>query len=152
MPTGTIDNAVGDDVAYDDVIGRDRHRSRIVPLIASALEGGLSHSDAVRLAISTYKEVDLLARGRNLNQLSAAAIDEIMLYAEAVFRSGSTFSAFEIANRAVSTYELAGKEMNALSAKWRGRTTRQRAIEGIAEGVVAKRRGRPRRQSHGEGL
>lgn len=146
--------ADGDDIATSDGLTRDRHRSRIVPLIVSALEGGLSHSDAVRLAISTYKEVDLLARGRNLNQLSAAAIDEIMLYAEAVFRSGSTFSAFEIANRAMSTYELAAKEMNALSAKWRGRTAKQRAIEGIAENVVARRRGRgrPRRQSHGEGL
>lgn len=135
----------------NDGLSRD-HRSRIVPLIASALEGGLSHPDAVRLAISTYKEVDLLARARNLNQLSAAAIDEIMLYVCAVFRSGSTFSSFEIANRAVATYELARKEMNTLSAKWRGRTARERAIEGIAEGVVAKRRrGRPRRQVHGEG-
>lgn len=139
-----------------DTGGIDRHRSRIVPLIASALEGGLSHSDAVPIAISTYKEIDLLARARNLNQLPSAAIDEIMLYAEAVFRSGSTFSSFEIANRAVATYELAAKEMNALAAKWRGRTARERAVEGIAagiaEGVATRRRGRPRRQPRGEGL
>lgn len=88
-------------------------------MIECALEGGLSHTDAVRLGIAVYKEVDLLARGTDHRPLKASSIREIRLYARAVLRSGSTFSAYDIATRAVNAYKLAQSEIGKLKNGWR---------------------------------
>lgn len=106
--------------------GAGRHRVILRPLIESALEAGLSHSDAVRLAIAVYKEIDLLARGASLTQLPTATLREIRLYARAILRSGSTFSSFEIAQRAVATYRLTQDEIRKLDAEWRTETASKR--------------------------
>lgn len=93
--------------------------NRIVKaLIEAALESGMSHSDAVRLGIATYKEIDLLARDEKSNILSRTALKDIRVYCRAILRSGSTFSAFEVATRAVAAWRLTLQELKTLHEEW----------------------------------
>lgn len=93
--------------------------NRIVKaLVEAALESGISHSDAVRLAIGVYKEIDTLARDERSNLLSRTALKDIRVYCRAILRSGTTFSAFEIATRAVATWRAVAGELKTLHEQW----------------------------------
>lgn len=87
-------------------------------LVESGLESGLTHSDAVRLAIGVYKEIDVLARDERSTMLTRAALKDIRGYACAIMRSGTTFKAFEIATRAVATWRLVSSELKELHDEW----------------------------------
>ena len=102
-------------------------RKTVRLLAECGLEAGLSHSDAVRLAIGVYKELDVLARATaTLAPLPAPAITAIRGYARAILRSGSTFSSFEIATRAIATYREAEAAIAKLGAEWDRQTVTQR--------------------------
>lgn len=93
--------------------------NRIVKaLVEAALESGISHSDAVKLAIGVYKEIDTLARDERSNLLSRTALKDIRVYCRAILRSGTTFSAFEIATRAVATWRMVAGELKTLHEEW----------------------------------
>lgn len=116
--------------------------NRIVKaLVEAALEGGLSHADAVRLAIGVYKEIDVLARDENGDILSRTAIKDIRVYCRGILRSGSTFSSFEIATRAVAAWRLTLEELAKLHAEWDRETVTQRLkLREIRKQAAAKGR------------
>lgn len=87
-------------------------------MIEAALESGISATDAVRLGIATVKEVDVLARDANAEPLDQDAITAIRGYCRAILRSGTTFSAYEIATRAIMAYREASVELHALEKEW----------------------------------
>lgn len=123
--------------------------NRIVKaLVGSALAGGLSYSDAVRLGVGVYKELDLLARDENSNILNRTAMKDIREYCREIMKSGQTFSAFEIATRAVSAWRMTLDELAKLHVEWDKETVDQRmklraARRAKAEGIgaMAKRVG-----------
>lgn len=88
-------------------------------LIEDGLEAGLAHCDAVRIAVSIFKEIDVVARDSEFNLLPPDALEDIRSYCRAILRSGSTFSAFEIATRAVYAWREATTELEKLHAEWR---------------------------------
>lgn len=88
-------------------------------LIEDGLEAGLAHCDAVRIAVSIFREIDVVARDSEFNLLSPDALEDIRSYCRAILRSGSTFSAFEIATRAVYAWREATTELEKLHAEWR---------------------------------
>lgn len=87
-------------------------------LVESALESGISYSDSVRLAIAVYREIDVLARDEKCNILSRFALRDIREYCCAILRSGTTFSAFQIATRAVAAWRLTVEEIGKLHDEW----------------------------------
>lgn len=100
-------------------------------LVECGLEAGLSHSDAVNLAIAVFKELDILVADGDvtgLNCLSSTAVREIRQYTRAILRSGSTFSAFEIAVRAVKAREMVAAELVKMreSLRWGRRSQKRR--------------------------
>lgn len=93
--------------------------NRIVKaILEAALESGIGPTDAVRLAIGVYKEIDSIARDEKCNMLGRTAIKDIRTYCRAILRSGTTFSSFEIANRAVIAWRELAKELVALHKMW----------------------------------
>lgn len=93
--------------------------NRIVKaILESALESGIGPTDAVKLAIGVYKEIDVLARNEKCDILSRTALKDIRTYCRAILRSGTTFSSFEIANRAVIAWRELAKELVALHKMW----------------------------------
>lgn len=95
-------------------------------LVADSLEAGLAYPDAARLAAAVFKEVDIAARDENNNHnlLPPTALEDIRLYCRAILRSGTTFSAWEVAKRAVGAWKEAGIELSKLHDEWRRETVR----------------------------
>lgn len=98
----------------------------ITAMIEAALESGLQHSDALNLAIGVYKELDILARNERGDILDRSALKVIRIYCRAILRSGSTFSAFEIATRAVACWRETRIRLRELHAEWDRQTVTAR--------------------------
>jgi hypothetical protein len=93
--------------------------NRIVKaILEAALESGIGAGDAVKLAIGVYKEIDVLARNEKCDILSRTALKDIRTYCRAILRSGTTFSSFEIAQRAVMAWRELAKELVELHKMW----------------------------------
>lgn len=93
-------------------------------MIESSLESGLAHPDAVRLAIATYKELDVLtspSADMAFWDLTRDDLREIRMYCRAILRSGTTFQSFEIATRAIAAWKLAQAEITKLHEEWNRR-------------------------------
>lgn len=91
----------------------------IQDLIEAALEGGLSATDSVNIGLGVYKELYLLARNEDSGIILArASLNVIRAYARAILRSGSTFSSFEIASRAVSCWRQTSQALVAFFDDW----------------------------------
>lgn len=102
-------------------------RDLLTSLVSCALEAGLSHSDAVRLGVGVYQEIDILARDESFDPLSIGAFAIIRDYALSIIRSGSTFSPFEIATRAVAAWRLSVQEFRRVNYEWKHeRATKRR--------------------------
>lgn len=103
---------------------------RIVKVILeSALESGIGSTDAVRLAIGVYKEIDVIARDEKCNILSPSALKDIRMYCRAILRSGTTFSAFEIAQRGVIAWREMARELVRLHDEWDRESVTERLKE-----------------------
>lgn len=110
-------------------------------LIESALEAGLQASDACRLGLGVYKELDVLARDADLNVLDETAMVDIRLYCRAILRSGSTFAAFEIASRAIQCWREATASVEALRTEWdREIVTRRLKMQRVRQRAAEKGR------------
>lgn len=108
-------------------------------LIEASLESGLGYSDAVTLAVGVYKEIDLLARDEVGDILNRTAIKTIRVYCRAILRSGSTFSSFEIATRAVAAWRTTLDELEKIHAIWDRETVAQRLkLRQIRKAAAAK--------------
>jgi len=104
-----------------------RSENQIVrDFVEAALESGLPHSDAVKLGIGIYKEIDVIARDENCNSLSMTCLEDIRTNCLAIMRSGTTFSAFEIATRAVAAWRLTSVELVKLHREWNHESVTQR--------------------------
>lgn len=90
----------------------------ITTMIASALESGIAHSQAVTLAIETFKQVEAIARDENMELLPEREMAKVYTFCCAVLASGTTFSPFEIAQRAVLAAEAARRGLRELFATW----------------------------------
>lgn len=101
----------------------------VTALIEAALESGLQHSDAINLAIGVYKELDILARNERGDILDRSALKVIRIYCRAILRSGSTFSSFEIATRAVAAWRETRIQLKQLHAEWNRQTVTARLRE-----------------------
>lgn len=118
MPCATHHRQKLSKVRYDDTYFK--------LLVADSLEAGLAYPDAARLAAAVFKEVDIAARDENNNHnlLPPDALEDIRLYCRAILRSGTTFSAWEVAKRAVGAWKEAGIELSKLHDEWRRETIR----------------------------
>jgi hypothetical protein len=90
----------------------------ITTMTASALESGIAHSQAVTLAIETFKQVEAIARDESMELLPEHELAKVYTFCCAVLASGTTFSPFEIAQRAVLAVEVAREELGRLFATW----------------------------------
>lgn len=111
---------------YDYVAARTGVRRPYIPgenrivkaILEAALESGIQASEAVKLAIGVYKEIDVLARNEKGDILGRTALKDIRTYCRAILRSGTTFSSFEIAQRAVMAWRELAKELIELHRMW----------------------------------
>jgi len=90
----------------------------ITTMTASALESGIAHSQAVTLAIETFKQVEAIARDENMELLPEHELAKVYTFCCAVLASGTTFSPFEIAQRAVLAAAAAKEGLEGLFATW----------------------------------
>lgn len=114
----------------------------IISYTEAALEAGIQSTDAVKIALGIYKEVDVLARDTNFDPLTASALRAIVRFCCAILRSGSTFSSYEIATRAINTWRMLTDEARAVQEVWsreavskrlKLKETRTRAQQKMAE-------------------
>ncbi len=110
-------------------------------MIESSLESGLSHHDAVKLAIATYKELDVLTAptaDAAFWDLTRDDLREIRMYCRAILRSGSTFQAFEIATRAIAAWKLAKVELQKLHDEWNRRDVVRKLVSNEKRSTTMK--------------
>jgi hypothetical protein len=97
----------------------DRCDQLITTMVASALESGVGHAQAVDLAIATFREIDSLARDQATGELLPEhELGRVFGFACSILASGTTFAPFEIAQRAVLAAEACRQRLTRLFDEW----------------------------------
>lgn len=88
-------------------------------LISHALESGMTHSQATELAVETFREVEVLARDEETGDLLPDhALFRVYSFCCSILASGTTFSSYEVAQRAIAAYRAMVRRLKLLWEEW----------------------------------